>query len=424
MKPYPKYKDSGVQWIGDIPEHWDIQRLKFLVKLINEKVENVNEYEVQIALENIESFTGRLINGSGTFEGGGNVFYKGDVLFNKLRPYLCKVVQTTNHGVAVGELLVFRPSKHLVSRFLFFRLLSADLISVVNGSTYGAKMPRASWEFIGNLRIPFPSATTQQTIAKHLDRKTQQIDTLIEKKQKQIDLLKEQRTAIINQAITKGLNPKVRMKDSGIEWLGEIPEHWEIKKGKYLFSIVSGYAPQQMIFVDGGEHIYLRVDDLNVEMNGLYIKGGTAKFSLESIPLYQKNLVLFPKRGAAIFTNKVRITAIPCLFDTNIMGLNVYQNKADKEFVSYCLLARRLDDIADTSTVPQINNKHIYPLPFPHPPIAEQESISNFIHQYTKNIDTVMSGIEETMRLLKEYRTALISEIVSGKIDVRNEVLP
>src|SRR5690606_12841829 len=114
------------------------------------------------------------------------------------------------------------------SRFLFYRLVSADFISVVDGSTYGAKMPRASWDFIGNLNIHVPPEEGQDLIANYLDQKTEEIDTLIRKKQRSIELLREQRTALINRAVTKGLNPDVPMKDSGIEWLGEVPEHWDL----------------------------------------------------------------------------------------------------------------------------------------------------------------------------------------------------
>ncbi|NAS88769.1 restriction endonuclease subunit S [ANME-1 cluster archaeon AG-394-G21] len=212
LDPAVKQKDSGIEWLGEIPEHWAVKKLKYTIRLINEKVENEDKYELLIALENIEGFTGKLLNGSSSFEGSGNTFKKGDVLFNKLRPYLCKVVLTPQDGVAVGELLVFRPNDPINNRFLFYRILSTDFISIVNGSTYGAKMPRASWEFIRNLKIPLSPIIEQQTIVDYLDAQTTIMDESIEKRDKQIEHLKEYRTAFISEVVTG----KIDVRDSGI----------------------------------------------------------------------------------------------------------------------------------------------------------------------------------------------------------------
>ena len=206
LNPNVKQKDSGIEWLGVIPEHWIVKKLKYTIRLINEKVENGDKYELLIPLENIEGFTGKLLNGSSSFEGSGNTFKKGDVLFNKLRPYLCKVVLTPQEGVAVGELLVFRPNDPINNRFLFYRILSTDFISIVNGSTYGAKMPRASWDFIRNLKIPLPPIIEQQSITDYLYKKTTIMDESIEKQERQIEHLKEYRTALISEVVTGKLD--------------------------------------------------------------------------------------------------------------------------------------------------------------------------------------------------------------------------
>jgi type I restriction enzyme S subunit len=142
---------------------------------------------------------------------------------------------------------------------------------------------------------------------------------------------------------------------------------------------------------------------------------------MNTTPLYEEGLVLFPKRGAAIFTNKVKISSIRCIFDTNLMGLQI-NNKAYKRFIAYYLISRRLDDIADTSTIPQINNKHIYPLYFPFPSLKEQQYIASFLDSETKKIDTLIEKVKLSIEKLREYRTALISAAVTGKIDVREEI--
>ncbi len=198
-----KMKDSGIEWLGEVPEHWSIKKLKFLVAL-NSNEEIRTETSFKVALENIESGTGQYIESTteNQFEGVGNYFKKGDVLFNKLRPYLAKVYLAEKEGCSVGELLVFTPKALLTSEYLFFRLLSSTFIEIVNGSTYGAKMPRASWNFIGNLPIPFPSMKEQQDIVEYIKEFHIKLNSLIGKSTEQIEKLKEYRQSIISEAVT------------------------------------------------------------------------------------------------------------------------------------------------------------------------------------------------------------------------------
>jgi type I restriction enzyme S subunit len=367
MKPYLKYKDSGIEWIGEIPEHWEVTKLKYSDKVIMGQSPNSDDYndtnEGLPFLQGNADFKTLFPKPKVWCETANKIAEKEDVLLSVRAPIGAVNIADQSYGIGRG-LCAIRSKKSL-AKLLFYLALSLndELNSIGTGSTYTA----VSIDDIANVFIPN----------------------------------KEQRAAIINHAVTKGLNPDVKLKDSGIEWLGEIPEHWDVKKGKYLFSIVNGYPPEQINFAEDGQHTYFRVDDLNEDGHGLYLTNGKAKFILGSTALYQKNLILFPKRGVAILTNKVKITAIQNLFDTNLMGLKVFRNKADIEFLSYCLLTRRLNDIADTSTIPQINNKHIYPLFFPLPPLIEQKSISTFLNQYI-------------------HKTALISEVVTGKIDVKD----
>jgi len=431
MKRYPKYKDSGIEWIGEIPEHWEVKKLKYFSKIVNGSTPKSGKSEywggeiVWVTPNDLGKLNGNLITDSlkkitqlGLNSCGTTLTPKNSIILSTRAPIghigITDIRTCTNQGCKT----IVHDSSKCENKFLFYYLFSSKntLQSLGQGSTF----IELSSQNLKDFQNPVPLLHEQQIIANYLDHKTHLVDTLIEKKQKLIDLLKEQRTAIINQAVTKGLNPDVKLKDSGIEWLGEIPEHWEVKKGKYLFSIVNGHPPEQINFAEDGQHTYFRVDDLNEDGHGLYLTNGKAKFILGSTALYQKNLILFPKRGVAILTNKVKITAIQNLFDTNLMGLNVFRNNADTEFLSYCLLTRRLNDIADTSTIPQINNKHIYPLFFPLPPLIEQKSISNFLNQYIHKTDSLILKIEKTIDHLKEYRTALISEVVTGKIDVRD----
>jgi type I restriction enzyme S subunit len=237
---YPKYKDSGVEWLGQVPEHWEVKRLKYSLRLLTEKTDR---RENPVALENIEGWTGRFIPSETEFQGEGIAFEAGDILFGKLRPYLAKAYRAEFSGEAVGDFHVMRPLRGIDSCFAQYQILNREFIAIVDGSTFGSKMPRASWEFVGDMKLTTPPLPEQTTVASFLDRETAKIDSLVAEQQRLIELLKEKRQAVISHAVTKGLNPNAPMKPSGIEWLGDVPVHWELKATKRLFRLVIEPAP-------------------------------------------------------------------------------------------------------------------------------------------------------------------------------------
>ena len=159
---YESYKDSGVEWLGNVPEHWELKRLKRNLRLLTEKTAR---RENPVALENIESWSGRFIQTETKFEGEGIAFERGDILFGKLRPYLAKVYLADTAGEAVGDFHVMRPTKGIDSRFSQYQILNREFIAIVDGSTFGAKMPRVSWDFLSNMVLTTPPIPEQQTIA-------------------------------------------------------------------------------------------------------------------------------------------------------------------------------------------------------------------------------------------------------------------
>lgn len=199
LDPNAKLKPSGIDWLGDIPEGWKTRRLKLLLKLINEK--GSGDSENRVALENIESGTGKYIETSSNYEGG-TKFYKKDVLFGKLRPYLAKVYLTQDDGEAIGDILVYRTNKDILPKFAFYFFLSDGFIGVVNSSTFGAKMPRAESFFIGNLIFIYPDIEQQKQITDFLDAETAKIDKAVAFIELQIEKLKECRSSLIYHAVT------------------------------------------------------------------------------------------------------------------------------------------------------------------------------------------------------------------------------
>lgn len=202
LDPTVPMKDSGIEWLGEIPEHWFVERLKFLVDNI---IEKSNTSGFKVALENIESWTGRYLKTESPSELTGEMksFKPNDVLFNKLRPYLAKVYLSEVEGECVGELLVLRPKANINPKFLYYRLLSCDFIEVVNSSTYGAKMPRASWEdFIRNLSIPYPDILEQEMIVESIEKMSVTIADTTAKFEHEIELISEYKTSLINEVVT------------------------------------------------------------------------------------------------------------------------------------------------------------------------------------------------------------------------------
>jgi type I restriction enzyme S subunit len=203
LNPNAPMKDSGIEWLGEIPAHWEVKKLKYVCNLISNKTSDKPEYI--LALENIESWSGKIIGDpySNQMEGDVQLFQKDDILFNKLRPYLAKVTLVQNNGGAMGELLVLRPNQLVTSNFLYQRLRSEMIITVVDGSTYGTKMPRASWDkFISHLEFGIPSIKEQLLISNYIDLNEKRIDLLIEKTKQEIELLKEYKTALISEVVT------------------------------------------------------------------------------------------------------------------------------------------------------------------------------------------------------------------------------
>jgi type I restriction enzyme, S subunit len=203
LDPNAEMKDSGTPWIGMIPKGWEVKKMKYVVSNKNQKTAFSGNM-FSIAMENIESWTGKYLSTEGekVFETDMNSFEKGDVLFGKLRPYLAKAYKAESDGLCVGEFLVLRPSDKITQDFLFYRTISSDFITQVNNSTFGAKMPRADWGFIGNLAIGIPSIEEQKKIVDFLEKEITYIEAMKEKIQHSIDLLQEYKTSLISHVVS------------------------------------------------------------------------------------------------------------------------------------------------------------------------------------------------------------------------------
>lgn len=425
---YDSYKDSGVEWIGEIPEGWEVKRLKYVAKICTEKAEEDAE---KVALENIESKTGRYIETETTFDGDGIRFSKGSILYGKLRPYLAKVWVADFDGAAVGDFFVIATERHFSSSYLKYRLLSAEFTDLANGSTFGSKMPRVDREFLTDLPFSIAPLHEQTAIVTFLDRKTAEIDQLIANKEKLIALYEEEKTAIINRAVTRGLDPAVKTGPSGVDWLGDIPEHWEVKRLKRLCSIISkGTTPSTIgrEILPIGDIRFIKAENvLNnrvVSEPANFIDEKTNDMICRS--QLEESDILFVIAGATI--GKVAILPLDlCPANTNqAVSFIRLKNKEIVSFIWYWLQSDFIKKVlwldAVQSAQPNLSMENLGNFYVPFPPVSEQSAIVSHIETECARLDTIIDKFKKQIELFKEYRTTLISEVVTGKIDVRGEV--
>jgi type I restriction enzyme, S subunit len=421
LKPYPEYRESGLPWLGRVPRHWDLKRTKSFVANVVDQTTQMESGDLYVALENIESWTGvvRPQKGKNLFTSQVKRFRPGDVLFGKLRPYLAKVTRLQSGGVCVGELFVLRPhDTSLRSDFLEKQLRAKHIIDVVSSSTFGAKMPRADWQFLGNMPLTFPPPDEQAAVVRFLDWANGRLERAIRAKRKVIALLNEQKQAIVHHVVTRGLDPSVPLKPSGILWLGEIPEHWEVRRAKYIYREVDERS------VDGSEEL------LSVS----HITGVT--------PRSQKNITMFK---AASYAGHKLCRPGDLVVNTmwawmGALGVSTHAGIISPAYAVYRphrpdgiagaymdgLLRSRpyVSNIICRSTGLRGSRLRLYPeeflrLPIIQPPADEQQLIVQAIQGETSDLNNTIGRLEREIELLREYRTRLVTDVVTGKLDVR-----
>ncbi|SDR87787.1 restriction endonuclease subunit S [Pseudomonas oryzae] len=418
---YPAYKDSGVEWLGEVPKHWDVRPLKWLVEQITEKAITSS---FQVGLENIEGWTGRFIETDAEFSGDGVEFQKGDVLFGKLRPYLAKVWLADRSGQAVGDFFVLRPNA-INCEFLHKYILSPSVIDDLNASTIGAKMPRVGWEDMAGLAVALPSCEEQIQIARFLDHETARIDALIEEQQRLIELLKEKRQTVISHAVTKGLDPSVPMKDSGVEWLGEVPAHWPVVPFGLAFEYQEGPGIMAVDFRDEGVPL-IRISGIQgrwVTLDGCnYLEPSKVQGKWAHFRLDKGDLIISGSASMGL-VSEVGEDVAGAVAYTGLIKLKPRAKISVRDFIrsvvgSYQFYAQ-IDLLKAGSTIQHFGPTHLSQMKIVLPPVNEQVQIAAYVADASVQFDELLGEAEKTNALLQERRSALISAAVTGKIDLR-----
>lgn len=418
MPKYEAYKDSGVEWIGDIPTEWDVLPIKRVLKLISEKVSSSKSDLQYIGLENIESWSGKIIDVAQDVEGLANEFFPQDILFGKLRPYLAKVALAVTHGICSTELLVYRS---IIGQPAYFKYLlsSQQFIELVNSSTYGSKMPRANADFIGVQRIPIPSEVERTSISDFLDEKTGKIDEAIAIKEKQIDLLNERKKILIQQAVTQGLDPTVPMTDSGVTWIGKIPAHWEVRRSKFVFCQRKERARADDVQLSATQAYGVIPQEQYEEIIGRRVV--KISFHLEKRKHVEIDDFVISMRS---FQGGLeRAWASGCIRSSYVVLRPVNKDEVDAGFFSYMLkLPTYINALQMTASFirdgQDLNFDNFAQVDLFIPPIEEQKAIFYAIQSKVDEINKSIALFTDQITKYQEYKTTLINSAVTGKIKV------
>jgi len=442
-KKYDKYKPSGVEWLGDVPQNWEVKRLRFAVKTNPSKSEIRNLQLTQVVsfvpMEAVGEWGGLKLDDDKALDDvikGYTYFRDGDVVVAKITPCFENgkgaIAAGLEKGVGFGttELHVLRSRLGINKNFLFYLTISHAFRKLGAAEMYGAggqkRVPEA---FIKNLRHPLPPITKQQTIADFLDRRTGKIDELIAKKERVIELLREKRTALISHVVTKGLNPDAKMKDSGVEWLGEVPEHWKIAPLKFVIkarpgAIKTGPFGSQLLsseMLSGTIKVYNQrsVLDQDIEAGENYISEEKYE-ELRAFTVYH-NDILVTTRGTigccVIVPNGAEQGILhPCLMRIQADEQEVLTKYLSLLIQDGTIVQTQLRLMSNATTIEVIYSDSLKKVQLPLPPIEEQKQIFEYCFIETSKIDALIAKVTEAIEKLKEYRTALISAVVTGKI--------
>ncbi|HDZ5135041.1 TPA: restriction endonuclease subunit S [Campylobacter jejuni] len=427
------FKDSGIEWLGEIPEHWEVVKIKHISEVVTGKTpaldfewgDNmlfVTPTDCDLDKKYISSSL-RKLSQKGIKNFDSLIIPKNSILVTCIAS-IGKVVINPEKVVTNQQINSVIPNLGLVSPdFIFYQLLVTMPFAERYFCGYSI-LPILNKSEFSNIKIPLPPLKEQEQIANFLDEKCEQIANFIEKKEKLISLLKEQKQALINETITKGLDKNVNFKDSGIEWLGEIPQHWEVKRLANFGTFLKGNGISRQDLVEDGESAILYGDiytKYQIKTHFLYSKI-SKKTSLIATPIYNGD-ILFSGSGE---TKEDIGKNVVYLGDNNAFAggdVIIFRQKENNAlFLSYVLNTKYANFCKSIDSKGEII-VHIYAsnlkdIKIPLPPLKEQEQIANFLDEKCEKIDLLIEKTKKQIKLIKEYKTTLINQAVCGRMDL------
>lgn len=416
MQRYDSYKDSGIQWLGEIPSHWEVCKIKNVSQISSGSTpkSSIEKYWgggiKWITPADFKTDTKYVCKGMrnitevGALSCSTKLIPKNSVVFSKRAP-VGQVSITTDDLCINQGCIACIPNESIITPF-FFYLLSCykdEFESLSGGTTF----KEIALNVFADFKISIPPLPEQQAIASYLDTATAKIDEAIAQQQKMIDLLNERKQIIINNAVTKGLNPNAKMKPSGIDWIGNIPEHWELKQYRHLFYNLD-YLRQPITADErsrnnpqfdyyGASGIIDKIDYYNVDDKVLLIGEDGANLLMRNLPL------IYKAEGKFWVNNHAHI-------------LKPIQD--DYDFMAYVMEAADYTLFITGSAQPKLSQSNLNAVKLPIPPIEEQQSIVKYLEQRTGKIDISISNTTKQIALLQERKQIIINDVVTGKVKV------
>ncbi|MCY4173577.1 MAG: restriction endonuclease subunit S [Cyanobacteria bacterium MAG CAR3_bin_5] len=415
-QPYPSYKDSGVEWLGQVPEHWEVRRLKNWLGINNKTLPEDTDPEYTFRYVDIGSVsTGYLTETPKRLRFGNapsrarRIVAHGDTIVSTVRTYLKAVWYADNLQeplIASTGFAVLTPDKNTLPKFVSYICQSNPFTDLVTSESVGIAYPAIAETRLGTFSVCIPPLSEQTAIAHFLDHATQRIQRHIQAKQKLIKLLEEQKQVIIHQAVTGQINvqtgqPYPAYKDSGVEWLGEVPEHWTMRRLKTLCDMQSGDAITAMSIDDVGKYPVF---------GGNGIRGYTSQYT------HDGSFVLIGRQGALcgnVHIARGRFWASEHAVVTTLRCNHVL------EWFGAALKTMDLNQYSIAAAQPGLSVDRVLNLEVQVPPVQEQTVIAHFLTHTTQRIEKHCATVKRTINLLHEYRTRLIADVVTGKLDVR-----
>lgn len=434
-KPYPAYKPCGVEWLGEVPEGWECWKTKFVSDFINGyafkselytdsgiPIIRIGDVAEEIDFESVKRFPDKNLIGLDKFK-----VLKGDLLLALTGATIGKAFEYKSSELAyLNQRVGILRGKKLNQHFLKYFFYSYTVNEIINYLCNGGAQENISKTQIGNIFAPLPPLPEQKTIADFLDRETARINGIVEKQTRMIELLKEKRSALITQAVTKGLNPKAKMKPSGVEWIEKIPEGWEVRRlrftVKYNLKTLSDSTTNPKYEIE-----YLDIGNVDGEGNIL----STAPMLFRDAPSRARRIV--NNQNTIISTVRTYLKAIAYLqnIPENMIvstGFAVISCNSESNPKYYFYLFRSnyfIEQVVKNSKgvgypaiTPSQSPSNLVDIPLIIPPLPEQQAIAAFLDRETAKIDALVGKIEKQIKLLNEYRQSLITSAVTGKIDV------
>ncbi len=423
FKQYPSYKNSGVEWLGDVPEHWKLKPIWSLFKrvkrvdFVNERLLSVYRDYGVIPKDSRDDNNNRASEDLTPYQ----LVCPNDLVINKMKAWQGSIAISQLKGIVSPAYYIYQPKAEYCSKYIHFLIRSVYYIQSYKNYSKGIRVNQwdLEHEAFTHIDLLIPSIDEQQKIVSFLDTETARIDKLISKQEKLIKLLEEQRKSIISYAVTKGLNPNAPMKDSGVEWLGEVPEHWDVYPFWHLFKqkeitnktkekLLSVYLDRGVILhSEGGGMVHKPAENLEkyqlVEVND---------FVMNNQQAWRGSVGVSPHQGI--------VSPAYLIFKPN--------KELNPQFSKYQLRDKYIIDQFMISSLSvgtiqrQIKNHLLRVIQVPTPPLNDQQKIVSFLDTETTRIDKLISKQEKLIQKLKEYRSSIISHAVTGKIDVREWV--